>query len=76
MTAKELPRLGLADALELMILIAGTDPRRHPRVAARWLLRYLEEDDKAPINELVFVSSCLAALTGNSYVDEAQALRT
>jgi hypothetical protein len=44
-TAKELPRLGLADALELTLLIARKDPRRHPRVAARWLLRYLEEDD-------------------------------
>ena len=38
-TAKELPRLGLADALELTILIARKEPRRHPRVAARWLLR-------------------------------------
>jgi hypothetical protein len=47
-TAKELPRLGLADALELTLLIARKDPRRHPRVAARWLLRYLEEDDGSP----------------------------
>jgi hypothetical protein len=38
-TAKELLRLGLADALELTLLIARKDPRRHPRVAARWLLR-------------------------------------
>jgi hypothetical protein len=50
-TAKELPRLGLADALELTLLIARKDPRRHPRVAARWLLRYLEEDDEATIDE-------------------------
>jgi len=42
-TAKELPPLNLTDALELTILIARKDPRRHPRVAARWLLRYLEE---------------------------------
>jgi hypothetical protein len=48
-TAKELPRLGLADALELTLLIARKDPRRHPRVAARWLLRYLEQDDEATI---------------------------
>jgi hypothetical protein len=33
-TAKELPRLGLADALELTLLIARKEPRRHPRVAA------------------------------------------
>jgi hypothetical protein len=34
-----LPRLSLADALDLTMLIARKDPRRHPRVAARWLLR-------------------------------------
>jgi hypothetical protein len=45
--SKELPPLDLTDALELTILIARKDPRRHPRVAARWLLRYLEEVDDA-----------------------------
>jgi NAD(P)H-dependent FMN reductase len=74
-TAKELPRLGLADALELTLLIARKDPRRHPRVAARWLLRYLEEDDEATIDELALAASCLGALTGNGYPEAAQALR-
>jgi hypothetical protein len=37
--AKELPQLSLIDALDLTILIARKDPRRHPRVAARGLLR-------------------------------------
>jgi hypothetical protein len=63
-TAKELPRLGLADALELTLLIARKDPRRHPRVAARWLLRYLEEDDDATIDVLVLAASCLAGPYG------------
>jgi NAD(P)H-dependent FMN reductase len=74
-TAKELPRLGLSDALELTLLIARKEPRRHPRVAARWLLRYLEEDGEATIDELAFAASCLAALTGNGYPEAAQALR-
>jgi hypothetical protein len=74
-TAKELPRLGLADALELTLLIARKEPRRHPRVSARWLLRYLEEDDQATIDELVLAASCLAAVTGNGYPEAAQALR-
>src|SRR5689334_9121765 len=73
--AKELLRLGLADAFELTLLIARKEPRRHPRVAARWLLRYLEEDDEATIDELAFAASCLAALTGNRYREAAQALR-
>jgi hypothetical protein len=33
--AKELPQISLGDALELTVLIARKDPRRHPRVAAR-----------------------------------------
>jgi len=41
--ARELPQLGLEDALELTLLVARKDPRWHPRVAARWLARYLEE---------------------------------
>jgi hypothetical protein len=45
----------LTDALELTMLIARKDPRRHPRVAARWLLRYLEEVDEATIDEAAMV---------------------
>jgi hypothetical protein len=45
------PQLSLLDALELTLLIARKDPRRHPRVAARWLQRYLEEDPAATIEE-------------------------
>ena len=50
-SAKKLPPLNLTDALELTVLIARKDPRRHPRVAARWLLRYLEECGEATIDE-------------------------
>jgi len=74
-TAKELPPLDLTDALELTMLIARKDPRRHPRVAARWLLRYLEEVDEATIDEAVMVASCLAALAGDRYQDAALTLR-
>ena len=42
-TVKEIGRLRLAEALELTLLIAREDPRRHPRVAARWLRRYLDD---------------------------------
>jgi hypothetical protein len=73
--ARELPQLSLEDALELTALIARKDPRRHPRVAARWLLRYLEECPEATIDEAAMVSACLAALAGNRYQDAALALR-
>jgi hypothetical protein len=73
--AKELPQISLGDALELTVLIARKDPRRHPRVAARWLLRYLEECEGASIDEAAMAAACLAALSGDRYQDAALTLR-
>ena len=73
--AKELPQISLGDALELTVLIARKDPRRHPRVAARWLLRYLEECDDATIDEAAMVAACLAALAEDRHRDAALTLR-
>jgi hypothetical protein len=74
-TANDLPPLSLEDALELTMLIARNDPRRHPRVAARWLLRYLEECDDATIDEAAMVAACLAALAGDRHAGAALTLR-
>ena len=49
--AKDLPQLSLGDALDLTVLVARKDPRRHERMAARWLLRLLEEDPDVTIQE-------------------------
>jgi hypothetical protein len=73
--AKDLPQLGLADALELTVLVARKDPRRHPRVASRWLLRYLEEDPHVTIEEATLAASSLVALTGVAHQEAAQMLR-
>jgi hypothetical protein len=73
--AKDLPQLSLADALELTVLVARKDPRRHPWVAARWLLRYLEEDPHATIDEGALAASSRAALTGVAHQEAAQTLR-
>jgi hypothetical protein len=62
--ARELPQLSLIDALELTLLVARKDARRHQRVAARWLLRYLEEDSEATIEETALAASSLIALSG------------
>jgi hypothetical protein len=56
-------------------VIARKDPRRHPRVAARSLLRYLEECDEATIEEAAMVAACLAALAGDRHGDAALTLR-
>jgi hypothetical protein len=61
--------------LELTILIAFKDPRRHPRVAARWLVRYLQQRDQATIDEASFVLACLHALAGPEHEHAATALR-
>jgi hypothetical protein len=57
----ELGRRSLDELLELTILIAERDPRRHPRVVARWLLRYLETRDDATIDDSAMFASLLAA---------------
>jgi hypothetical protein len=73
--AKDLPQLDLLDALELTVLVARKDPRRHQPVASRWLLRYLEEDPHATIEEAALAASSLLALTGVAHQEAAQTLR-
>jgi hypothetical protein len=73
--ARDLPQLSLLDALELTVVVARKDPRRHPRVAARWLLRYLEEDPHATIEEALLTASSLVALTGVAHEEAARTLR-
>jgi hypothetical protein len=72
--ARDLPQFSLLDALELTVLVARKDPRRHPRVAARWLLRYLEEDPHATIEEAALAATSLVALSGVGHQEAAQTL--
>jgi hypothetical protein len=73
--AKDLPQLSLSDALELTMLVARKDPRLHPRVATRWLLRLLEEDPALTIEEAALAASSLAALPGAGYLEAVQTLK-
>ena len=73
--ARELPQLSLEDALELTLLVARKDPCRHPRIAARWLQRYLEEDPEATVEEPALAASALIASTGAGYQEAVQTLR-
>ena len=41
--ARELPRVSLADALELTLLAAQKDPDRYDAMAVRWAARLIEE---------------------------------
>lgn len=74
-TVREIGHVTLAEALDLTALIARKAPRRHPRAAARWLLRYLEENSAATIEEAGVVATCLAALGSPGHEEAAVTLR-
>ena len=74
-TAREMGRLSLEEALELTALIAFKDPRRHGRAGARWLRRFLDEKDAAGLDDVVFAAGCLSALGGREHASAIDALR-
>jgi hypothetical protein len=74
-TAREIGRISLGEALELVALIAARDPRRHGRAGARWVRRYLDEHPDAGLDDLAFVVGCLSALGGKSNGGALTALR-
>ena len=59
-------QLSLVDALELTVLVARKEPRRHPRVVARSLLRLLEEQPDVMIEQAALAAASLVALTGDA----------
>lgn len=69
--ARELGRISLTEALELTILIAKKEPRRLPRVAVRWLERYLQECEPT----LVQIGLAVSALSALTEEDRAEAVR-
>jgi hypothetical protein len=71
----EIPRPTLVDLLDLTALIAFKQPERHTRVAARWLLRYLEAVEDATIYDAAFLAACLQALGGRHHEHAFAALR-
>jgi hypothetical protein len=44
------------------------------RVAARWLLRYLEEDPHATIEEAALAASCLSLVLGLRVASDTESL--
>ena len=58
--ARELGRISLAEALELTILIAKKEPKRLPKVAVRWLERYIQECEPTLANVALAVSAPMA----------------
>ena len=61
-TAREIGRVTIAEALELTALVARKQPDRYGRFAARWLCVYLEEHEKATLEDVAKLVSNLRAL--------------
>src|SRR5947208_1629219 len=58
-TAREIGRVTIAEALELTALVARKQPERYGRFAARWLCLWLEEHEKATLEEVALLVSNL-----------------
>lgn len=63
--ASELQLVGLAEALELTLLLADKEPEKYERAAARWHLRFLEEVPNVDLRESQAVLALLVAITSN-----------
>jgi hypothetical protein len=71
--ATELKHVGLAEALELTLLILAKEPTRFRATALRWHARYCG-DNKASLEEATAVLGLLAMLDGRRAKPAAQAL--
>jgi hypothetical protein len=71
--ATELKHVGLAEALELTLLILAKEPMRFRAAALRWHARYCG-DTRASIDEATAVLGLLAMLEGRRAKPAAQAL--
>ena len=70
--ARELGKLTLEEALELVVLYAEVEPAKFERAAVRWLSRYLDEGKDV---SLLKAHLALAALVGTP-LGRAYALRS
>jgi hypothetical protein len=71
-TAREIGRVTIAEALELTALVARKQPDRYGRFAARWLCLYLEEHEQATFEHVELLVSNLRSLATRK--DHASAL--
>ena len=62
MTAREIGRVTIAEALELAALVARKQPERFGRFAARWLCLYLEEHEQTTLEDVALLVSNLQSL--------------
>jgi hypothetical protein len=71
--AAELQFVGLAEALELTLLLADKEPEKYTRAAARWHVRFVEETKNVDIRESQAVLALLTAIPVNAVAAAALA---
>jgi hypothetical protein len=71
-TAREIGRVTIPEALELTALVARKQPDRYGRFAARWLCLWLEEHEKATLEDVALLVSNLRSLSSRE--DHSSAL--
>src|SRR3954469_18407741 len=71
--ASELQFVGLAEALELTLLLVDREPEKYERAAARWHLRFAEEVPHVDLRESLAVLALLVAIPANRLAASALA---
>jgi hypothetical protein len=71
--AAELQFVGLAEALELTLLLADGEPEKYERAAVRWHLRFVGEIPRVDLRESLAVLILLGAIPGNRLAANALA---
>jgi hypothetical protein len=71
--ASELGFVGLAEALELTLLLADKEPEKYDRAASRWHVRFLQEVPNVNLREDQAMLALLSAIPVNRLAAEALA---
>jgi hypothetical protein len=74
LAAADLPHVGLADALEVVLFLLDSEPSSFERSALRWHGRYCHEVKDVDLVEAQAVLACLAGLRGTRPAPAAHAL--
>ena len=71
--ASELDFVGLAEALELTLLLSAGDSEKYNRAALRWHVRFVQETKNVDIRESQAVLALLTAIPANALAAAALA---
>jgi hypothetical protein len=65
--ASEVGFVGLAEALELTLLLADREPEKYDRAAVRWHVRFVQDSKNVELRESLAVLALLSAIPTNRW---------